>query len=114
MSPKKLPNKKQRPKKRTFYFKLGLGKKIDYLIENLAMLLDSGMTIETAINAIQEGERSLTMKKVLTALKEDIEAGFPLWKALKRTGLFPAHVVALVKIGEASGKLPENLSLIHI
>ncbi len=87
-------------------------KEKSYFIENLATLVASGMTIPTAIDAMKFEVRSRGMKNVLGRLKEDIENGFPVWKALGRARVFKGHTVALVRIGEESGKLSENLKIV--
>ncbi len=92
----------------------GVGKERDYFVENLSMLIAGGMTITDAIEAVGMEMRSRTMQKVLTQLKYDIEGGMPLWKALQKSKMFRDHTVSLVRIGEDSGRLAENLKLIAI
>lgn len=91
-----------------------MGKERDYLIENLSMLISGGMSITSALNSIAEELRSRRMKDVITCIKSDIESGVPLWRTLARINLFPEHAVSLIRLGEESGKLMENLKVISV
>ena len=91
---------------------LFLGKEREYFIENLSLLMSSGMSILQALDAIQEELHSRRMKKIIALIEQDIESGVPLWKALYASELFPNHTIALVRLGEQSGKLIQNLSVV--
>jgi type II secretory pathway component PulF len=52
------------------------------------------------------------MKKVIDFLHAEISAGSHLWKALEKAGIFPERIISLVRIGEESGRLIENLKTI--
>jgi len=92
----------------------GLGKERDYFIENLSMLISGGMPIIDALSAISQGLQSRRMKNIIVDMSRDIETGFPLWQALARAGIFPSHSISLVRLGEESGKLIQNLKVIAI
>lgn len=109
---KKTKKKKDTKTKIGFFGRIGMGKDRDYFIENLGVLVSSGMSIPVAINSIIEEVRSKRMKKVLTFIKDDIEDGSALWRTLLKTGVFSKHTVSLIRIGEESGKLVENLKVI--
>ena len=47
-------------------------------------------------------------------MKEEVEAGTPMWQVLKATKFFPEFVISLIKIGEGSGNLGKNLKVISI
>src|SRR5262245_46365517 len=89
-------------------------KEKDYFVENLSMLIASGMPMLSAIAAIREEVQSPNMQRALDVLRDEIESGAPLWKALGNTGLFRDHVVSLIRVGEESGKLSQNLKLIAV
>lgn len=95
-----------------FFRNFGLGQEKDYLIENLSLLLASGITITSALEAIKVEIRSQRIKRIVTALEEDVQSGMPLWRALEGSRLFAPHVISLVKIGEEAGRLSENLKVI--
>lgn len=97
-----------------FFARFGLSQDIDYLIENLSMLVAAGMPIVVALDSIAEEMHSARMKKVLQRMMDDIECGHPIWRALEASGLFPEHAVALIRLGEASGRLGENLKVVAV
>jgi len=91
---------------------IGIGKERDYLVENLSMLIAGGMTVISAIDAVTIDVRSRSMKKILATLREDIEGGSPLWKAFEYSRLFRNHAISLIRLGEETGKLADNLKVI--
>lgn len=112
MSKEKQEEKK--PKKLRRISTFGLGKERSYFVENLSMLIAGGMPITEALNSIAEEVRTSRMKEIISRIRSDIEAGSPLWKALDVVHLFPDHVVSLIRLGEESGKLVENLKVVAI
>lgn len=91
---------------------VGLAKERDYLVENLSMLVGGGMTVLSAIEAVSADIRTSGMKKILALLRDDVESGSPLWKAFEHSGLFRDHTISLVRLGEETGRLSENLKLV--
>lgn len=83
------------------------------LLENLSLLVSSGMGLSLALETMFADARSHGMQRILGRLRDDVESGFPLWKALDRTKLFGESTVALLKIGEETGRLSENLQLVN-
>lgn len=92
--------------------RIGIGKERSYLVENLSMLVAGGMSILSAIDSVTLEARTRSMKKILAILREDIENGSPLWKAFQKSSMFREHTISLVRLGEESGKLSDNLKLI--
>lgn len=76
------------------------------------MLVAAGMPIDDTLDAIYKEVRSTRMKNIITSIREDIEAGSTIWSAFEKTGLFPEHSISLIRLGESSGKLMENLKVI--
>jgi len=112
---------KKNDKKRGFFgriiYKLnsinfGLGKDRNYFIENLSMLIESGMPINDAISSISKEVKSKAMKRILENFQEEVSNGSSLWKAFKKTGIFKEYTISLIRIGEETGRLLENLKLI--
>lgn len=89
-----------------------MNKEKDYFLENLAMLFGASINIAEALKALEEESQSHRMRGVISVLREDIDAGYPLSKALERSAIFPEHVISLIRIGEESGRLPENLKVV--
>jgi type IV pilus assembly protein PilC len=101
--------KKKKPVRRsTFLF----GNEKDYFAENLSMLLSAGIGVSSAVKVIQEGAKSRSYKKTLGAIIDDLDEGSPLWRAIEGRGILDASYVYMVKVGEASGRLWENLKIV--
>ena len=80
------------------------------LTRELADLLSSGMTLGAALHALAQRESAGTEGEIVAALRDDIVGGASLSTALgKFPESFPPLYVSMVKVGEASGQLPEVL-----
>ncbi len=93
--------------------RIGIRKDRVQLLENLTLLVGSGMSVDAALKSIGQELRSKRMKQLTEWMREEIVSGAPLWRVLKRAKIFPDHTIALAKIGEASGKLSDNLDVIR-
>jgi type IV pilus assembly protein PilC len=89
-----------------------MNKDKEFFIENLAMLIDSGIDILNALKSLEREVRSKSMKKTIATIIVDIDAGLTLSQAMDKTRMLPSANIALIKIGERSGQLVENLNLI--
>ncbi len=103
----------------TFYTRLsnklsliGVEHDRDYFIENMGVLIGSGMPILEAIDAISQEIRSSAMRHLVSEMRADIEAGVAFSTALERSSIFSHHAISLIRIGEASGRLTENLKIV--
>ncbi|MBI3495150.1 type II secretion system F family protein [Candidatus Berkelbacteria bacterium] len=85
---------------------------LDYFIENLSMLIGSGMNIVDALESIKTELRSRELRKAIDFLKQEIGNGSPMWRAIEKANFMPNHIVGLIRIGEESGRLVENLQVI--
>ena len=106
--------KKNSQKRPSFSLNLsiGYGNEKNYFVENLAMLIESGMGILPALDSIKTEVRSSRMLKAFTIIEAEIESGSSLWKALEGSRVFPAQAISLVRIGEESGQLTQNLKIV--
>lgn len=93
-------------------FNFGFNEEKEYFIENLAMLLASGMDIIESLRAIKTEVKSTKLINIIDNLVEDISSGFSLSSALAKTEILPSHIIALIKIGEDSGRLHESLGVV--
>lgn len=91
-----------------------MSKERDYFINNLATLIGAGLDILSTLRAMRYESRSGKMRIMLRSMIEEIEAGKPLWRTLEKVKLLPKHALALIKIGEQSGKLQENLGTVAL
>lgn len=96
------------------YISIGFGNERDYFIENLSLLIASGMGISSALSSISTSVKTWKMKKITKFIEDSVNAGSPLWKAFEETNFFPARIISLVRSGEEAGRLPEHLNLITV
>jgi general secretion pathway protein F len=81
------------------------------LTRGLASLLEAGLTVEQAFNALIEQAETERVRQVLAALRGEVIAGNTVAKALASfPNVFPELHRTLVAAGEASGQLPRVLS----
>lgn len=74
MSMKNKTQKKKKSKQSMFLLRMGINRdEIDYFIDNLSMLINSGMDIVAALNAIKTDIRSKSMVKLIDYMKEEID-----------------------------------------
>ncbi|MDP3724313.1 MAG: type II secretion system F family protein [bacterium] len=83
-----------------------------YVLEELALLLGAGVPVLPAIDAVASEIRDPNIRRALVDAGEKIGEGSTLSAALSATKFFPADVIALIRIGEETGHLPENLDAI--
>ena len=92
----------------------GLGKEKEYFIEQLSMLLGAGMPVAVALSAIAKEIKSSRLKKIIAAIAADIDSGSPISASLDKQGIFSQSAVSLIRIGEQSGRLAENLKVVAL
>jgi type IV pilus assembly protein PilC len=92
----------------------GLSKDRDQFIENLSMLILSGMSIISALSSIIKQTKNAQMKKILERMLIEIEAGSTVWKAFDRTKFFKGYTISLIRLGEESGNFAENLRVVAL
>src|SRR3990172_11879134 len=95
-----------------FVANIGIGEEKNFFIENLSMLLASGMTISTALSAIKTDLRSSRMQEVVTNIEADVNAGVRTSVALEKAHILPEQIISLIRVGEETGRLAENLKVI--
>ncbi|HSX16944.1 MAG TPA: type II secretion system F family protein [Patescibacteria group bacterium] len=83
----------------------------EYFTENLGLLLKSAVPVGDALASLATTAQTKTMKQTLSQLSADIEAGYSLANAIERSGLVSGQTLALIRLGEQSGHLVENLQL---
>ncbi|PUA18836.1 type II secretion system F family protein [Glaciimonas sp. PCH181] len=97
----------QRAKRRS-KFLLGL------FIQELIALLDAGLALVEAIEALAEKSANPEHKEVLDGLLTYLYHGQPLSQAMaQRSDIFPALLIASVASSEHSGQLPQALRRFH-
>ena len=86
--------------------------KLDLLsfFEDLSDLSSAGLRIDTALAIMSDNAKSdKTSKNAVSALLEDLRSGMPFSKSLAKEKIAPSDIVALISVGEETGKLSEIL-----
>jgi general secretion pathway protein F len=82
-------------------------KEMTSFMRQLASLLKAGIPLLESLNAAQEQSGSQTLSRVVQSLKDEVRQGEPLADSMAKSGgYFDPLTVALVRAGEAGGKLP--------
>ena len=83
---------------------------LSLVTRQLATLLESGLTIESALNALIESASDASTRQLLTGVRTEVTSGMSLARALGTyEKSFPDFYRALVHGGEESGALPTVL-----
>ena len=91
--------------------KFGFGKEAETLLENLAMLVDSGASLSSALSSLVDDIKSQKLKKAILKIINQISEGIPFWQAIDKSGIYSVSTIILIKSGEEGGTLSENLDL---
>jgi len=78
----------------------------------MATLFSAGVALERAFEIAGEVTGNLIIKEAVEQAKKGVTEGEPMYRALEKTGLFPKLVIAMVKVGEDTGRLDEMLETI--
>ncbi len=99
---------------KNIFNKVSLEEQISFA-KNLAVLLRGGVTINEAVNSLASQSRPGPMQKILYRIKARLENGVSLNSAIsEEEGAFGRIFISLVKAGELSGSLSENLEFLSI
>lgn len=83
-----------------------------FLFEYLAMLVRVGVELPRALRIVAGATSNALFSEAALAVQGDIENGNTISSALKRTELFPNFVIRMVRAGEQSGHLDEQLRML--
>ncbi|MCA9013875.1 MAG: type II secretion system F family protein [Planctomycetaceae bacterium] len=88
-------------------------KDIIYFTNQLAIMVDAGVPVATALEGISKQMENPTLAEILTNIQKNVEAGCDLSAALAEyPRQFDKTYVNLIKASEASGTMPQMLNRI--
>ena len=93
--------------------RFGMEKEREYFIENLAMMLGAGISMSVVLDYLKRDAGTKRMKHIIQEMREGIASGKPLWEVCETSGLFDENTISLLRSGEESGRLSENVELIR-
>ncbi len=92
-----------------------MAKTLDILLftRELSILLRSGVSLGETLESLREKTESGTLRNIIVAVSSDVENGQSLAHALERfPKVFDPLYINLVRLGESSGTLRENLDFL--
>ncbi|GBC88136.1 Putative type II secretion system protein F [bacterium HR13] len=78
----------------------------------MATLFASGVALERAFDIAGQVTGNLVIKESVERAKKRVIEGKPMHASLEETGIFPKLVIAMVRVGEDTGRLDEMLDTI--
>lgn len=95
-----------------FFLRLSTGRDEEYFFDNLLMLLSAGIDVTSALTSLRKSVSTGAMRTIIDRILADVDSGLPLSEALARQSLLAGPMVELIHIGEQSGNLVENLTVV--
>lgn len=81
---------------------------VEFLTSQLSLLLKNGVKIDRALEIAKKGIRNNRLRKIVDEVCDDVRRGTPLSVSLeKNLDVFDLLYVSIVRIGEATGRLPD-------
>ncbi len=78
----------------------------------MATLFSSGVALERAFEIAGQTAGNIIIKEAVDQAAKAVTEGEPMYRALDKTRLFPKIIIAMVRVGEDTGKLDEMLETI--
>ena len=78
----------------------------------MATLFASGVSIERALEIAAKVVGNIVIEEAIAQVHKSVTEGQSLWSSMERTGQFPKLIVAMVKIGEETGRMDDMLDRI--
>lgn len=92
--------------------KKSIQKEKEYFLDNLSMLIESGMGIAPSLEVLEREIPSKILKKIIQQTQKKILEGYTLAQSLSQTNLLTHHMITLIEMGESTGRLSENLKVL--
>ena len=93
---------------------IGSKEEKNFIMENLSLMLGAGLSISASFESIAKGLKNKALKRIVQKMIVDINEGSNLHGALSKTNLLPPYALSLIRIGEESGRLTQNLQAIAL
>lgn len=83
------------------------------LFDSLAAMVRAGIDITAALDSLKRENRSQYETNLINQMTTDLHDGTPIWKTLDKFELVPPQLLALIRTGEESGTLPQNIRAVQ-
>jgi type II secretory pathway component PulF len=78
-------------------------------LDNLALLVSSGMGVNTSLRTLEKNTQDKALKKILYSMLVSVESGSSLSQTMEEHNFLPKFLISLIKIGEESGNLADKI-----
>mgnify|MGYP000591588602 CR=1 FL=1 len=75
----------------------------------ISLLLEAAVPLEEGLAIMAEDAASQGEKDMLLYMAEGVELGDPFFKVMEDTGVFPAYVVRMAKLGQQTGTMDQMM-----
>jgi type IV pilus assembly protein PilC len=89
-----------------------MAKETDFFLENLSILMRSSLPIREAVSTLKEEIRGKNMRRAITIIEQEIDAGGKISTALQKSKMLSERYVALLRLGEETGELQKQMALV--
>ena len=83
-----------------------------FFAEYIRLMITAGLPLFQALNIMENSMRNYVFKTAIRNVKEKVEIGESLSKALKEENVFSSLIIRMISVGEQTGGLDEQLSYI--
>ena len=80
----------------------------------LSLMMHAGIGSEEGVEMLAEDAADPRSKALLESLHAALLDGAPLSEALRASGAFPGYMVRMVEIGQAAGRLDQEIGRAHV
>ena len=80
----------------------------------LAMLTSSGIALTDGFAMMHDDEPTAEGKMLFSSVRQELEKGVSLSQALQQTEQFPEHMIAMLNVGERTGRSEETLQALAV
>jgi type IV pilus assembly protein PilC len=78
-------------------------------LDNLALLVSSGMGVNTSLRILEKNTQDKALKKTLYSMLVSVESGSSLSQTMDEHNFLPKFLISLIRIGEESGNLADKI-----
>lgn len=75
----------------------------------ISLLLEAAVPLEEGLAIMAEDAAAQSEKDMLLYMAEGVELGAPFFKVMEDTGVFPAYVVRMAKLGQQTGTMDQMM-----
>jgi len=78
-------------------------------LDNLALLIGSGMGVNTSLRILYKNVKDKSLKQTLNSMLSSVESGSSLSQTMTDHNFLPEFLISLIRIGEESGNLADKI-----